>query len=297
MQLRARLQLGYASDLAGTLYLFEADQHDPASNSPFASGSSFKHVNPQDNPLRPRHRFWIGPMTMIQFLADTGRFPGTAHDISMYSAKLGIAGALQDMQINHPNDLVSLDLFSRPQYSNDPANIGEYNKALITLSNNYASAIDSLWFPPNSSVSDVRPFDVNGIQTPRAYGDFCSNTATSYGFMLAYNQFSSNSVLRGLAVGGTGRIGRKDFAFSKPMVCTIVVVRLRTASPTAARTIPTIKSSLDKTSPAAAKTTTSSFKLRKRSLIIPTGRLSLRPAIRLTRRTPDTQASPSSASR
>jgi hypothetical protein len=153
-------------------------------------------MHPQDNPMRPRHRFWFGPMTMLQYIADTGINPGTAHDISTYTAKLGIAGALQNMIDNHPNDMVSLALFSRPQYSNDPAGIGTFNNALITLSRNYTGALDSLRFPPNSSSADVRPWDSNGVLTPRAYGDFTSNTATSYGFMLAYNQFSGSTTLR-----------------------------------------------------------------------------------------------------
>jgi hypothetical protein len=67
--------------------------------------------------------------------------------------------------------------------------------------------INSLWFPPNASASDVRPWDPNGMQTPRAHGDYCANTATSYGFMLAYNQFSSNSALRTQQSGGFGRKG------------------------------------------------------------------------------------------
>ena len=74
-------------------------------------------IDPNDNPKRPRHRLWFGPMTMIQFMSDTGLLPGTTHDISMIAAKLGIAGALQDIQNNHPNDLVSLCMFSRPPYS------------------------------------------------------------------------------------------------------------------------------------------------------------------------------------
>ena len=61
----------------------------PDANDP--NGRSY--INSTDNPKRPRHRFWFGPMTMIQFLSDTGRLPGTSHDISMVAAKLGIAGA------------------------------------------------------------------------------------------------------------------------------------------------------------------------------------------------------------
>jgi Flp pilus assembly protein TadG len=72
------------------------------------SGGGAAWIDPLDNPLRPRHRFWFGPMTMIQYMLDTGLLPGTAHDISMIPAKMGISGALQDIQNNHPNDLVSI---------------------------------------------------------------------------------------------------------------------------------------------------------------------------------------------
>ena len=48
-------------------------------------------------------------------MSDTGLLPGTTHDISMVAAKLGIAGALQDIQNNHPNDMVSLDHVQPPQ--------------------------------------------------------------------------------------------------------------------------------------------------------------------------------------
>ncbi len=41
-------------------------------------------------------------MTMIQYLSDTGLLPGTSHDLSMFAAKLGIDGALQDIQKTTP---------------------------------------------------------------------------------------------------------------------------------------------------------------------------------------------------
>ena len=65
-------------------------------------------------------------MTMIQFMSDTGLLPGTTHDISMVVAKLGIAGALQDIQNNHPNDLVSLCMFSRPPFNGEAAAEGQF---------------------------------------------------------------------------------------------------------------------------------------------------------------------------
>ena len=165
------------------------------------------YVNATDNPKRPRHRFWFGPMTMIQFLSDTGRLPGTSHDISMIAAKLGIAGALTDIQNNHPNDIVAMLLFSRPAYAGEPSEAGSFSTPQSCLGQNYSAMIKSLWFPPNSSSSDVRLWDPNGQLTPRAHGDYNANTSTSYGLMLAYNQFSSNSSLQGPGLGGFGRVG------------------------------------------------------------------------------------------
>ena len=80
---------------------------------------------------RPRHRFWFGPMTLIQFLSDTGRLPGTAHDISMVAAKLGVAGALTDIQNNHPNDLVAMLLFNRPPIRANPVKLALWHSAIL----------------------------------------------------------------------------------------------------------------------------------------------------------------------
>lgn len=164
-------------------------------------------MNYKDNPERPRHRLWFGPMTMVQFMSDTGILPGTAHDISMYPMKAGVGGALMDIQDNHPNDLVSVVLFARPQHANDPAGTGSFNTAQYSLTNDYQSIINSLWVAPNTTSSDARPWDANGMNTPRAHNDFDANTAAAYGFMLAYNQFSTNSVLSTLEAGGTKGVG------------------------------------------------------------------------------------------
>jgi hypothetical protein len=179
---------------------------------PPTSGSPVPYMSYTDNPQWPRHRMWFGPMTLIQFMSDTGLFPGTTHDISMYPMKNGVGGALMDIQNNHPNDLVSMILFSRPQYDNDSPGSGAFNQAQYNLTNDYASMLNSLWLPPNSSTSDVRLWDANGLLIPRAHGDYDANTASSYGFMLAYNQFSGSATLQnppgnGGAVGGFGRRG------------------------------------------------------------------------------------------
>jgi len=164
-------------------------------------------INPTDNPKRPRHRFWFGPATMIQYMLDTGLMPGTGQDVSMIAAKLGIQGAFQDIQNNHPNDLVSLIMFSRPNYSGEPTCVGQFTQPQVALTNNYSNLINALWYPPNSGTNDVTPWDPNGLLTPRAHGDYDANTATSYGLMLAYNQFSSSTALQSANIGGWGRKG------------------------------------------------------------------------------------------
>ncbi|HEY4232063.1 MAG TPA: pilus assembly protein TadG-related protein [Lacipirellulaceae bacterium] len=170
-------------------------------------GGSSPFVGTNDNPKRPRHRLWFGPMTMIQYMLDTGLLPGTTHDVSMVAAKLGVHGALQDVKINHPNDLVSLIMFSRPHYSGEPTEVGQFSIPQVSLTNDVDKLTNALWYPPNTSTSDVRPWDANGMQTPRAHGDYNANTATDYGFMLAYNQLSSNPALVSSGVGGLGRKG------------------------------------------------------------------------------------------
>jgi len=164
-------------------------------------------IGATDNPLRPRHRFWFGGITLVQYLLDTGMLPGTANDISMIAAKLGIDGVLQDIQNNHPNDQVALLFYSRPAFQGENVDVGQFTKPQIVLGRNYAGMMNALWYPPNSSTVDVRPWDANGLQAPRAHGDYCSNTATSYGLMMAYNQFSSSNALQAAGIGGFGRKG------------------------------------------------------------------------------------------
>jgi Flp pilus assembly protein TadG len=172
-----------------------------------ASMQTFTFMNPTDNPKRPRHRFWFGPMTMIQYMSDTGIFPGVTTDVSMLPAKLGIQGALTDVQNNHPNDLIAMIMFSRPHYSGEPTAQGQFTYPVSNLGNDYTSMINTMWYPPNGGSSDVTPWDSNGLNTPHAHGDYDGNTATSYGFMLAYNQFSSNTTLS--TSGQGGGLGRK----------------------------------------------------------------------------------------
>jgi hypothetical protein len=171
------------------------------------------YMNYLDNPRRPRHRMWFGPMTMIQFLLNYGQMPGTANDISMATAKHGVQAALVDIQNNHPNDLVSLILFNRPPLKGDPPGLGSFAAAQVELTNNYQSLINLMYYPPGPGPNpggETRLFadpttDPGWTRSPRAAGDYWVDTTTNYGLMLAYNQFSGQSYASG--VGGGGRTG------------------------------------------------------------------------------------------
>jgi hypothetical protein len=140
-------------------------------------------------------------------MQDTGLLPGTAHDISMFPMKQGIGAALTDIQNNHPNDNVAMLLFSRPQFNNDSAGTGAFNRPLFNLTNNYSAMLTQLWLSPAGTSADVTPWSANGLQVPRAHADYDSNTTSDYGFMLAYNQFSSASTLQGNQSDGLGPVG------------------------------------------------------------------------------------------
>jgi Flp pilus assembly protein TadG len=188
------------------------------------TGSPKPYMHYGDNPKRPRTHFWFGPLSMIDFLGnyniwtrvspDYSRFcwlPGTCHEAPLYACKLGIRAALTDINNNHPNDLVSVIMFSTPRESSSDAD-GRFNRARVGLSRDYTSMQESLWYPPatvGNSSSTVRPYDSNNIEVPRAMGGTCY----SMGLMLAYNQFSANSSLvnynPGAAAGDAGGNGRK----------------------------------------------------------------------------------------
>lgn len=180
------------------------------------AGTPPPYMDYRDNPKRPKLHFWFGPMTMLDFLGNynENRFwwPGTCHEAPVYTCKLGIQAALQDIQRNHPNDFVSMMMFSTPLYSANGS--GRFNEVRGPLGRNYTRMIDSLWFPPytiDNPGTEIRPYQTSyNNEAPRAMGGTCP----VMGFMLAYNQFSGNPNLRTYApspapTGQAGGLGRR----------------------------------------------------------------------------------------
>jgi hypothetical protein len=185
-----------------------------------------RYMDYTDNPQRPYLHFWFGPMTMVDFLGNYNLWyyqppyctqfnwiPGTAHESPIYACKLGIQAGLRDVENNHPNDNLSLIMFSTPLDSTDTSGGGRFNRVRNPMNRNYKRMIDSLWFPQitiDSPGTTLNPYDyANNLEVPRAMGGTCY----SMGFMLAFNQFSSNSSLRTFNPGGpegdAGGLGRK----------------------------------------------------------------------------------------
>jgi len=186
------------------------------------SGTGIKnYMDYGDNPRRPLLQFWFGPMTMIDFLGNYNMWsqysawnpywPGNCHEGPLWGCKLGVQAALLDTKANHPNDFVSLMYFSTPKYS--ASDSGSFNRVRVPLGRDYDRLIQTLWFPPStidSPGTEIRPYDDDNLDVPRAFG----GTTTVMGFMLAYNQFSSNASLRSYApspapLGEAGGLGRK----------------------------------------------------------------------------------------
>ena len=207
---------GYGPDFSwGTVRI------TPKSNLTQSGGKPYMYY--WDNPQRPLTHFWFGPLTMIDFLGNynvwysvnpaASRFcwwPGTCHEAPMYACKLGIRAALTDISNNHPNDLVTMAMFSVPDESANDT--GRFNRVRVGLSRDYSSMQDSLWYPPatiGNASATVRPYDSNNLEVPRAYGGTCY----AMGLMQAYNQFSGNTSLLnynpGAAAGDAGGNGRK----------------------------------------------------------------------------------------
>ncbi|MGE3807585.1 MAG: hypothetical protein AB7K24_23215, partial [Gemmataceae bacterium] len=175
-----------------------------------------------DNPKRPKTHFWFGPMTMIDFLGcnNQSRFlwPGTSHEAPLYTQKLGVRASLQDMEKNHPNDSVTMMMFSIPKYSAGDNN-GQFNRTRGPLGRKYRRLIDALFFPPDTiaddnggaTATDISCYDqAANAEVPRSKG----NTTPTMGFMLAFNQFSINSTCKNWApspapTGEAGGLGRK----------------------------------------------------------------------------------------
>jgi Flp pilus assembly protein TadG len=196
----------------------------PVINSKPSGSNPNCYMNYLDNPRRPRLRFWFGPITMIDFLGNYNLWsdcnytrycwwPGTCHESPLYACKLGIRAALLDIKKNHPNDMVSLIMFSHPKSSaSDNSSGGRFNRVRVPLSRDYSSMLEALWYPPETignSSATVIPYDSDNLEVPRAMGGTCY----AYALMLAYNQFSSNTSLQTYnstkAIGDAGGNGRK----------------------------------------------------------------------------------------
>lgn len=205
--------------------------------------SALQSVNYSDNPLRPRLRYWFGPLNMVDYLHNYNVYenvggayfkqPGDSYEAPSYSGKQAFIGAVNTLENNHPNDWFTLVPYSWPRASAS-ATVGRFNCVSCPLGTNYAYASSALLFPFSTINADgtcnnteITPYDAdpatnrvpsaNFMDTPRPDGDTCF----AMGLMLAYNQFaatpSTDTTLRTFVTnspitfptGMAGGLGRK----------------------------------------------------------------------------------------
>jgi hypothetical protein len=212
--------------------------NDLALTTTVANGSAVKiyttipaYMSYSDNSYRPKHQFWFGPQTWLDWLGNystycysaygaggtyTLRWAGNTHESQAWSCKVGLSAAISDIQSNHPADYVGLTFFNNPYDPNSKVYPGFYNGAMVPLGQNFTQLQNSLWFPPSTvtgTATSVTPYDPDFLNVPRAQG----GTAPGMGFMIAYNMLSSSvanlrnytqpsTTYRGFA-GGLGRKG------------------------------------------------------------------------------------------
>jgi hypothetical protein len=208
-----------------------------------------QYMSYSDNPLRPKMRYWFGPMMMVDFMHNynmlenvsgyTFMQPGDSYEAPVYTGKQAYLGAIDTMRSNHPNDWFSTICYSWPRgASNGTASngsgLGRFNCVRSPMGPNYSYAHDALLFPFSTINADgtcnnteVTPYDsdpatsqipsANFVDTPRADGDTCFAMA----LMLAYNQFAmtlpTDTTLRSYVtsspitfpLGMAGGMGRK----------------------------------------------------------------------------------------
>jgi hypothetical protein len=197
-----------------------------------------RYMDYRDNPQRPRCQMWFSPMTMVDFLGNMNVgtrawLPGTIPESPMWQCKAGVSAALDDIRSNHPNDLITLVSFSRPEgYSpttGSTINPGYYNSVRAPLSRDYTTMKNSLYFPTivAQTGKEISPYDPQITDVPRSVGGTCY----AMGLMLAYNQFSrptspadlqtfANSPAPTGQAGGLGRKGaQKLIIFETDGVC------------------------------------------------------------------------------
>ena len=184
---------GYGPDFQwGTFQITPLSKLTQTKTAPY-----MPYMNYNDNPIRPLLSFWFGPMTMIDFLGNYNLWysgygnncsqfcwwPGTCHEAPLYLCKLGVQAALGDIQNNHPNDFVSLIMFSTPLTGTNDTSGSRFNRVRVPLGQNYSALTASLWYPPAtiSSSSTVTPYDANNLEVPRAMGGTCYAMAPDVG--------------------------------------------------------------------------------------------------------------------
>ena len=182
------------------------------SGTSVGSGARYPYMRYNDSPNRPRLHLWFGPLSVLDFVANSTSgnwFPGTCHEAQCWQLKAGMNSALDDIRNNRPNDWVGLTDFAY----GSPA---IYKNPRVGMGQNYTALKNALFYPKSllaainggDTTTELRPYDANwtpvgGDEIPNANGSTDPNT----GLAVAYNLLSPSAALPGTYGATRGRRG------------------------------------------------------------------------------------------
>ncbi|MEZ6140132.1 MAG: pilus assembly protein TadG-related protein [Zavarzinella sp.] len=168
------------------------------------SGNPPPYMRYDDCPVHPIGHFWFGPYSMLGFLAVSSNtvsynwFAGTTYEAQTWQLKAGIQSALEDIRLNHPNDLASLIYFSSHN---------SYNSARVDMGKDYTRMKNALFYPNSllnslgNTSSEMVPYRTASPSSSNPSGfnpaNYAGNvpladggTNPTMGLMNAYNEFN-----------------------------------------------------------------------------------------------------------
>jgi hypothetical protein len=175
------------------------------------SAATTPYMSYSDSPLRPRLHMWFGPLSLCDFIAnnaDGNWNPGTCYEAQCWQLKAAVNSVLSDLQANHPNDQVGLEMFSW---------ISQYRVPRVPMGQNYVMMKNALFYP-NTLLSAIGSGDVTSEFSPynSSFSDQASGvipnanggTDPNTGLAVAFNLLSPSSLLPSSSYGTTlGRMG------------------------------------------------------------------------------------------
>lgn len=186
----------------------------------YASGMTQRDPRPYlgytDNPSRPRMHFWFGPITMMGFIDSKGALAGTTHQAQCWQLKAGVSSALNDIQANHPNDMLGMAFFTTSGSTGS-----SYTVPMVAMGQDWANLQNALFFPKSllgsgsGGMLNTPSAEVSATSNPAIFDSSMNYTGYSNvpnsqnstdpnsGLAMAFNLLAPSQYVTATVPGGT----------------------------------------------------------------------------------------------